>query len=52
VRTNRHAQIGRGDGGGGDDEELTRHGFSLSGSSTDEGLAVVVADWLDEQTAI
>jgi hypothetical protein len=29
VRTDRLAQIGRGDGGGGDDEEPTRHGFSL-----------------------
>ncbi len=35
VRTDSGAQIGRGDGGGGDDEEPTRHGFSLSGSPTD-----------------
>jgi hypothetical protein len=30
VRTDRPAQIGRGDGGSGDDEQPTRHGFSLS----------------------
>jgi len=34
VRTDGRAQSGRGHGGGGDDEEPTRHGLSLSGSST------------------
>jgi hypothetical protein len=35
VRTNGRAQIGRGDGGRGDDQEAARHGLTLSGSSTD-----------------
>jgi hypothetical protein len=34
VSTDRRAQSGRGDRGGGDDEQPTRHGFSLSGPST------------------
>ncbi len=34
VRPDRPAQSGRGDGGGGDDEQPTRHGFRLPGLST------------------
>jgi hypothetical protein len=34
VRTNRRAQSGRGDRGGGDDEQPTRHRFSVSGPPT------------------
>jgi hypothetical protein len=38
VRTDRRAQIGRGDRSSGDDEEPTRHCFSLSGSLTEANV--------------
>jgi hypothetical protein len=43
VRADRRAQSGRRDGGGGDDEQPTRHGLSLSGSPTAFSIAAEVS---------